>query len=105
MGSSSHSRSNGFRNSVLDLDRPLYTALEAEERIREIDDLIFEIQKLPASASAAGVGSAHFLGRLSDLRKERAVWIQKLEESRNFEQKERDGISRSRMQGPRQILE
>tara|TARA_Y100000310_G_C20630468_1_gene788364 strand:- start:349 stop:600 length:252 start_codon:yes stop_codon:yes gene_type:complete len=83
------------------MEEPLYTAKECKAEIKRIQALIVAISAKPASASAQGAGSAHYMGRLSDLRKERAYWERALEEARAWELRG----ARQSAQGPKQVIE
>lgn len=83
------------------MQEPLYTIKECKAELKRIQTLIREISAKPASASAQGAGSAHYMGRLSDLRKERSWWMRALEDARAWEQ----GRGTQSAQGPRQVME
>lgn len=92
-------------DKTLDLDAPLYTAAECEAEIKEIDALIRSVRAKPVGVGVPGAGNAHWIGRLADLRKERATWEARLKEARLYEAKCSGGVNRSRIQGPPQVIE
>lgn len=80
-------------------DEPLYTETECEAEIKKIDAEIRKIRRAPASQSIKGF-SAHFMGRIRDLQRERQVWEIRLEEARAYK------FGRgSTMQGPQMVIE
>jgi|GEM_PF-4451153 len=83
------------------MEEPLYSVSDCKAELVRIQALIRDISAKPASASAQGAGSAHYMGRLSDLRKERAYWERALKDARSWEQRG----SRQSIQGPKQVIE
>lgn len=88
-----------------EIDAPLWTIEEAKAEIDRIEQLIRDVSSKPVGVGVPGAGNAHFAGRLTDLRKERAIWVQRWKEAVEFEKACRTGKRRSSLQGPRQIIE
>ena len=82
-------------------EAPVYTVSECRVEILRIDALIAEIASKPVGVGVPGVGNANYIGRLSDLRREREVWSARRDSAIRYEQR----ATASRLQGPRQILE
>jgi len=95
----------GYYDTRFDLDKPLWTVAEVEAKLVALEDLISAVQAKPVGLGVPGAGNANFIGRLSDLRKERAIWGSRLKEARAYELKTSQGIVRSALQGPKQIIE
>ena len=75
---------------------PLYTAAACRTRIKEIDTLIAEVAEVPAQQGGDGL-YASYAGRISDLRKERTTWENRLETAEQWE----DEQAAHGLQGPR----
>ena len=67
-------------------EEPLYTVAFCKAELVRVQALIRDISAKPASASSKGAGSAHYMGRLSDLRKDRDFWLRELEDATRWEQ-------------------
>lgn len=83
-----------------DLGAPLYSVAECKIEIKRIDALIADISSKPVGVGVPGAGNANYIGRLSDLRKEREVWIGRWREAVQFE-KEAEGTASSVLNGPK----
>lgn len=91
--------------SYSEIDAPLYTLAECRVEILRVDALIAELSLKPVGVGVPGVGNAHYVGRLTDLRKEREVWSARRDEAIRYEREAETGVRRSALQGPRQVLE
>lgn len=74
--------------------KPLYTVAECEARLREIDELLFQVAAVPVSSGSDGTYYQN-AGRIADLRNMRADWERRLAEAQASE-----GTKRPSGQGP-----